>query len=62
MTRKVCKSDWDYEITFVFEEGGLKNYMENHQEEMSKHEDLELIKSLATEGSFRIQNFVYDEF
>ena len=62
--RKVCKAEWDYEVTVVF--NGLDNfraYMESDEREQNVAPLLTQIQEkYAVGGEVHSQNFVYEEY
>ena len=62
--RKVCKAEWDYEVTVVF--SGLDNfraYMESDEREQNVAPLLTQIQEkYAVGGEVLSQNFVYEEY
>ena len=60
-TRLLCKSEWDYKLILKFEDTvALKNYMENDHDRISA-EHMPALEELLVGGSFKQQNFVYDD-
>jgi len=60
--RIVCKAEWDYECTIVFEAAHFGGYMESDVREKEILPILEEAKGLAVNGHIHSQNFVFDTF
>ena len=62
--RKVCKAEWDYEVTVVF--NGLDNFRAYMESDVRENEVApilaEITEKYAVGGDVHSQNFVYEEY
>ena len=62
--RKVCKAEWDYEVTVVF--SGLENFRGYMDSDVREKEVVPILAEIeskyAVDGDVHSQNFVYEEY
>ena len=62
--RKVCKAEWDYEVTVVF--NGLDNFRGYMESDVRENEVAPILAEIegkyAVGGDVHSQNFVYEEY